>query len=174
MHESAMLNMAYAIENALPFIKEGVLVLDVGSCIVEGQDKSYKELMEKLPSAKYIGCDIAPGNNVDVIMEEYTIPFPDNHFDLIITGNVIEHVEDLKRWVTELHRVLRSGGILIILCPFHKIPYHPYPIDCWRVMPDGMRFLLEKVCSMEVLYSDFGPHAQWGDDKDTLGVARKK
>jgi SAM-dependent methyltransferase len=42
-----------------------------------------------------------------------TIPFPDAHFDTIVTVMVLEHVVDPQHFLQEVARVLRSGGRLI-------------------------------------------------------------
>jgi SAM-dependent methyltransferase len=45
------------------------------------------------------------------------IPFPDHSFDAVVCADVIEHVRDEVRTLTELRRVLVPGGILIITTP---------------------------------------------------------
>ena len=42
------------------------------------------------------------------------LPFADGEFDLVLCTQVIEHVQDADRGVTELARVLRPGGALVI------------------------------------------------------------
>jgi ubiquinone/menaquinone biosynthesis C-methylase UbiE len=43
---------------------------------------------------------------------------PDGAFDLVICNHVLEHVPDLDRALTELHRVLRPGGVAVLQTPF--------------------------------------------------------
>jgi SAM-dependent methyltransferase len=45
------------------------------------------------------------------------LPFPDNSFDRIITSEVLEHIWDCERAVTEIVRVLRPGGRLAATVP---------------------------------------------------------
>jgi SAM-dependent methyltransferase len=73
---------------------------------------------------------------------EYEFAIPDNAYDLVLAGNVIEHVKKPWRWIRELGRVCRPGGRIVIITPV-SWPYHPAPVDCWRIYPDGMRSLLE-------------------------------
>ena len=47
------------------------------------------------------------------------IPFKDGMFDLVILGDVLEHVNDENKSLEEIHRVLKSNGILIMTAP-HK------------------------------------------------------
>lgn len=46
-------------------------------------------------------------------------PLPDADFDVVWAGETIEHVADTARWLSELRRVLRSGGSLILSTPAH-------------------------------------------------------
>ena len=41
----------------------------------------------------------------------------DNSFDYVVTFQVIEHIEDDKKFLEEIHRVLRPGGQAIITTP---------------------------------------------------------
>lgn len=51
------------------------------------------------------------------------IPFPDRHFDLALCIEVLEHVEDDEGSLSEIARVLRPGGSLIISLPYrHWFP----------------------------------------------------
>jgi ubiquinone/menaquinone biosynthesis C-methylase UbiE len=46
----------------------------------------------------------------------YKLPFPDNSFDVITLLDVLEHVDEDKA-LSEIHRVLRPEGILVINVP---------------------------------------------------------
>ncbi|MGD2177076.1 MAG: class I SAM-dependent methyltransferase [Anaerolineae bacterium] len=46
------------------------------------------------------------------ILDVQAIPFADESFDAIIANHMLYHVPDLKRALTETHRVLRPGGQL--------------------------------------------------------------
>lgn len=52
------------------------------------------------------------------------IPFPDATYDLVTHIEVLEHIEDDKKVVSELWRVLKPGGRLIL-----SVPQPPAPID---------------------------------------------
>jgi SAM-dependent methyltransferase len=45
------------------------------------------------------------------------MPFPDKSFDLILATDIIEHLDDDLRALSEIHRVLKPGGKCIILVP---------------------------------------------------------
>jgi len=46
-------------------------------------------------------------------------PLADASFDVVWSGETIEHVADTARWLSELRRVLRSSGSLILSTPAH-------------------------------------------------------
>ena len=45
------------------------------------------------------------------------IDFPDESFDVVLSNQVFEHVQDLDAVLCEIHRVLRPEGILLALFP---------------------------------------------------------
>ena len=46
-----------------------------------------------------------------------TIPFPDMHFDLVLSDQVFEHVLEQEGAFREIHRVLKRGGVSIHVIP---------------------------------------------------------
>jgi SAM-dependent methyltransferase len=137
MHAEALRAMTMMLEQ-IPLQKADVL--DVGSYDVNG---TYRPLVHSRGWC-YTGLDITAGPNVDVVAPDpYRIPFIDDRFDVVISGSTMEHVEAIWLWVPELARVIRPGGWLAIVTHW-KFPEHRYPVDCWRIMPDGMRFLFHE------------------------------
>ena len=49
--------------------------------------------------------------------ELYDAGFPENSFDVITMWHVLEHVTDPRGYLTEIQRVLRSDGLLVIAVP---------------------------------------------------------
>ena len=74
-------------------------------------------------------------------------PFKSESVDAIICKDVLEHVIDPLSAVREMHRVLKTGGLLYCSVPFLH-PYHGSKVlpDYWRFTQDGLH----------VLFSDFG------------------
>lgn len=60
-----------------------------------------------------------------------SLPFPANHFDLILSHEVLEHVQDDAATIREIIRTLRPGGRLILFCPNRGYPYETHGIY-WR------------------------------------------
>ena len=52
-----------------------------------------------------------------------SLPYEDN-FDLVFSDNVMEHIENPDQIFSEVHRVLKPGGIFIFKTPnkFHYMP----------------------------------------------------
>jgi SAM-dependent methyltransferase len=48
------------------------------------------------------------------------LPVEDNAFDVVWSSEVIEHVADTARWLSEVRRVLRPGGRLLVTTPNHS------------------------------------------------------
>jgi len=83
--------------------------------------------------------------------KEYSFNIPDARYDVVLSAQVIEHVKRPWRWLPELVRVTRPGGLVITINPVSWI-YHEAPIDCWRIYPEGMKALYEDA-SLTVLMS---------------------
>jgi SAM-dependent methyltransferase len=121
-------------------------VLDVGSYDVNG---TYRPLVESHDGWTYYGLDQSPGPNVDIVASDpYHYPMADGEYDIVLSGSTMEHVEAIWRWVPELVRVLRPGGLLCIVTHW-QFQEHRYPVDCWRIMPDGMRYLFDQTGQLE-------------------------
>ena len=51
-------------------------------------------------------------NNVKIFCSGInSLPFPDNSFDVVSASNVIEHIQDQRGAIEEIHRVQKTGGI---------------------------------------------------------------
>ncbi len=81
---------------------------------------------------------------------EYNFPIPDESYDIVLSGQVIEHVKMIWKWMKELKRITKPGGLIITISPV-SWTYHEAPIDCWRIYPEGMRALLEEAGLKEEL-----------------------
>ena len=148
-------------------------VLDVGALDVNG---SYRDIFvvddwkAGVLVASYTGADIVAGKNVDLVMTEYRIPVDNHSYDVVISGNTIEHVRMFWLWAKELARVLKPGGLMILAAPARGWGVHRHPVDCWRIFEDGMRVLLDDWLGFEVLEVLTKTNVETAD---VYGIARK-
>jgi len=54
------------------------------------------------------------------------LPYPDNTFDTILSHEVLEHVNDDRASVTEMARVLKVGGRMVIFVPNRWYPFETH------------------------------------------------
>lgn len=129
-----------AIRSYSKEISRGVL-LDVGC-----GSKPYRDLFKV---DKYIGMDIEQtghdhtSSDIDVFYDGNIIPFNDGYFDHVFSSEVFEHVFNLDRLLSEINRVTKKGGSLLITLPFcwdeHEVPY-----DFARYSSYGIKSILER------------------------------
>lgn len=53
------------------------------------------------------------------------IPYDDNAFDVVITFQTIEHIENDRSFILDVHRVLKKDGMLILTTPNRQIRLKP-------------------------------------------------
>lgn len=56
------------------------------------------------------------------------LPFPESTFDLILSHEVLEHVEDDRAAVEQMLRVLRPGGRMIVFVPNRGYPFETHGV----------------------------------------------
>jgi SAM-dependent methyltransferase len=61
-----------------------------------------------------------------VLLESDTLPFEDDYFDAAFSIHVVEHVSGLDKYIDELLRVLKRGGIALIEFPSRYFPLEPH------------------------------------------------
>lgn len=59
------------------------------------------------------------------------LPFPADSFDLILSHEVLEHVQDDRMAIQEMVRTLRPGGRLVLFCPNRGYPFETHGMY-WR------------------------------------------
>jgi SAM-dependent methyltransferase len=136
MHtNSKLLFQAYARD----FFRKESLVLEIGP---DAFPSSYRRLIEN-ETAQWDTLDIYKNPQLTYSSsEENRFPISDGTYDVVLAGNVIEHVRRPWQWLKEVGRVCKQGGHVIIITPV-SWAFHAAPVDCYRIYPDGMRALLE-------------------------------
>lgn len=170
MHKSSMLKMEYFKETYLN-PNDYLKILDVGSFDKTG-DYNYSMILNE-ENWTYHGLDLRKGNNVDIIVEN---PYDwqeveDESYDVVITGQALEHIEFF--WITleQINRVLKPGGFCCIIVPSAG-PVHKNPYDCYRFQDDGVKALAEYIKLKVIEYgtTDASNSNPWFD---SYVIARK-
>jgi len=134
MHQSCLVfGKAHLIKSDI----EDAAVLEVGARNVNGSLRSY---VESQKPASYVGTDIMHGRDVDIICDAVDLVerFGAESFDVMICTSTLEHIENWKGAVSNLKRVLKPGGILLLTTQSPGFPYHNPP-DYWRFTVADMR-----------------------------------
>jgi SAM-dependent methyltransferase len=113
----------------------GGRVLDVGC-----GDKPYRTWFGEV--SEYVGLDVAPGPEVDVAINQgERWPLPNRYYDVLLSTQVIEHVDDLDFALEQMARVIKTGGVIILSFPF-LFNLHGAPDDYRRFTHYGATKLL--------------------------------
>jgi ubiquinone/menaquinone biosynthesis C-methylase UbiE len=109
---------------ALANVASGDRVLDLGC----GTGDLAADLARA--GARVIAVDVAqaaldrartrhPELDLRLIALDGPLPFADGDFDAVWSSEVIEHVADTARWLSEVRRVLAPGGRVLLTTPSH-------------------------------------------------------
>jgi SAM-dependent methyltransferase len=124
-------------------------ILDFGS----GVGNSTPYLRKYFPQARLSGADVSerslevagerfPGDFAGLRIEDNRVPAPDGAFDIAFSACVFHHIphDEHVRWLRELRRVTRVGGMLTI---FEHNPLNPLTVRAVSTCPfDGDAHLL--------------------------------
>lgn len=126
-------------------------VVDLGSYNVNG---TYRPIF----TGEYIGVDIIPGPNVDVLVDSPEFRAIQDA-DAVISGQVIEHVEDVPAFIAEAFGALKPGGTFVCIAPSDGPP-HDYPV--WvRNYPDVLLREVVEAGGFEVLACTTSQQLPW-------------
>lgn len=99
-------------------------------------------------SIEYVGLEIdTPQNrvikNADYFYDGITFPFSDDTFDSVVANEVFEHVFNPDQFLSEVLRVLKREGVILLTMPF-VWDEHEQPYDYARYSSFGIKSLLER------------------------------
>jgi SAM-dependent methyltransferase len=140
MHPSAAVFVAKELDKE--DIK-GKSILEIGSRNVNGTIRPY---VESRDPRTYVGVDKEDGPSVDKIVDANNVvdEFGQESFDIVITTEMLEHINNWECVISNIKRVCKSGGLIVITTRSKGFEYHAYPDDYWRY----------EVPDMEILFSD--------------------
>jgi SAM-dependent methyltransferase len=125
-------NFAQTLEK---FTLAYVLVVGGGN-----QKRDLDRLMSEYSNIKLIYSDVDVNADVDLFCDAHDLPFQDQVFHGIITTAVLEHVLYPEKVVSEMHRVLKDGGVIYSEIPFMQ-QVHEGAYDFTRYTLSGHRRL---------------------------------
>lgn len=179
VHPTALTGMRDAIEKFMPTDRH-YRVVDFGSYLAR-EGPGHRDVLADRDCA-ILGVDLMAGRNVDIVMDlPYRIPLPSNTADVVLSGQVFEHIPFIFTSALEIRRILKPGGLFMMTVPSRGHRHNVY--DCWRFYPDSMR-AIAAFTSMELEHAvtdlpkrnengryDYSKtKTYWGD---TVGVFRK-
>jgi SAM-dependent methyltransferase len=135
----------------------------------------YRKLFETAPG-RYVGADLPDNPAADLMIDSAgEIPVPDGSFDIVLSSQVLEHVEDPQAYLSEARRILAPSGKLI-LSTHGSWRYHPHPEDYWRWTASGLRKVVKssgfEVVRIHGVMGPFGTATQVWQDAALEAVPR--
>ncbi len=135
-----MIDLLKSDLEAVPSIaKPPVRILVIGGASVG----SGLELLYMNKDIDLIAFDVYSSPFVQFVADGHAIPLADASADGVIVQAVLEHVTDPWMVAEEIHRVLRSGGIVYADTPFMQ-QVHEGAYDFTRFTDSGHRYLFRR------------------------------
>ena len=138
-----LIGIKFFLTNFLKTKKISGTIIDIGA-----QYKPYYPLYSKYFD-KIIIQDIVDVSDVDICCDAHDMPLEDASVDFCLLTQVLEHSQDFQGIISECFRILKPGGYILITVP-SMFPIHGYPFDCWRFMPDGLKFSLSSFQDVKI------------------------
>lgn len=92
------------------FFKSSMKVLHIAP------EQPFQERFKKIEQLEYITADLE-SPIADYKCDVQDLPFKENEFDMVICNHVLEHVDDDRKAMAEILRVLKPGAKAILLVP---------------------------------------------------------
>jgi SAM-dependent methyltransferase len=152
--------------------RDGALTYLLGiSGNLEYDDARYRANLEAFRKKyNYYGMDLHADGAPNVLVGDICSPrYLDDHaafasfFDVVYSNNVFEHLRQPWMAAQNILRLLRVGGLGIVITPFSQ-RYHQVPEDYFRYTHVGLRSLFEDAAAVEVMtcaYDVSGRRNDW-------------
>lgn len=173
MHKSSHDKMLWFKNNFLD--KNNYLkILDIGSLDTSGNDYNYKSIFNE-SKWSYEGLDFRKGANVDILVDDiYNIQEINNEsYDVVISGQLFEHLGFFWLTMGEIDRILKPGGLCCIIAPSGGPKHGIEDTDCYRFYEDGMRALANYV-NFDVIHASINNDENAKPWSDACLIAKKQ
>lgn len=170
MHKNSYQKMKW-FKNAYLDVSENLSILDVGS-LDKTTNFNYSTLFNET-KWNYTGLDFEAGHNVDIVVKDiYNWPeIKNNSYDVIISGQLFEHLEFFWKTLSEIKRVLKPDGYLCIIVPSAG-PKHGGLPNCYIFQEDGLK-AMAKESGLDVLHVSIDNREEAKPWHDACLVAHK-
>ena len=147
-------------------------ILDVGSLDSKG-NYNYSDIFDE-EKWSYTGLDYVSGTNVDIVVTDIYNWFEvdDKSYDIIISGQIFEHLEFFWLTMSEIERVLKPGGYICIIAPSAGPKHGRNVPNCYRFHEDGLK-AMAKYVDLEVLHASVDEKKEVAPWNDACLVAHK-
>ena len=122
---------------------DGLRVLDVG-----GRIQPYRPLIEGRLK-QYVAVDLGRTPLVNIHGRGEQLPLASGEFDLVVCTQVLEYVFDPAAVISEMHRVLKPGGCLLLSVP--SVWPRDSKSEYWRFLPAGIERMLGGFSNVEIV-----------------------
>ena len=103
---------------------DGVGMVKVAKRYPESRVRGLDLLPERVADMRERGLDAVEGN-------AQAMPFESESFDLVTCLHVLEHCPAPCTAMAELYRVLRPGGVALVIVPRESVPQHVGHLSCF-------------------------------------------
>ena len=171
MHKNSHSKMEW-FKNTYLNISSKLDILDVGSLDKKG-NYNYSDIFDE-KNWTYTGLDFEDGENVDIIVSDIYNWFEieDNTYDVIISGQLFEHLEFFWLTISEIERVLKPGGYVCIIAPSSGPKHGGNNPNCYRFHEGGLK-AMAKYVDLEILHTSVDERKEAAPWNDACLVAHK-
>jgi len=137
VHLKQLRDSTIKIINDLTANDKNLLLVDFGC-----GDMPYRSVIEP-HVGKYLGVDLEMNPKAEHHIDfDSKTTLPDNYADIVLSNQVLEHVDSPSGYLKEALRILKPGGSIILTTHGYWY-YHPTPNDYWRWTSAGLRKTVE-------------------------------
>jgi SAM-dependent methyltransferase len=102
------------------------------------------------PNCTTLDIEARPDVNVDIIADVHDLSvIQDETYDVVLCAEVLEHLHTPSKAISEMRRILKPGGIIILTTRF-IFPLHDAPHDYYRYTKYGLKHLMQNFTMLEL------------------------
>ena len=140
-------------DNVSDFIKKQAVIFDADLIdLLDIAPQDHAGARQFFTKSQVFTADIDEKSGADYIIDicnNNKEKVPSESFDVIVCTEVLEHTLNPFSAIEEIHRLLKTGGVLLMTTPFDFRIHGPLP-DCWRFTEHGIRALLKDFDTVEI------------------------